>query len=121
MADRLLFIGWDEVARGREERAIECFNETVGYYGRLQQDGRIEGLDVCLLVPNGAGLQGYITLQGTADQLHSVREEEEFMRLFTEATLCVDGMRILDGFANEAIAQQMGLYQQAVAKVGQPA
>ena len=121
MADRLLFIGWDEVARGREERAIECFNESVGYYGRLQQEGRIEGMDVCLLVPSGADLHGYITLHGTADQLHAVREEEEFMRLFTEASLCVDGMRIMDGFTNEGIARQMGLYQQAAAKVAQPA
>ena len=121
MADRLLFIGWDEVSRGREDRAIECFNESVGYYGRLQQQGMIEGMDVCLLVPNGAGLQGYIALHGSADQLHRVREEEEFMRLFTEASICVDGMRILDGFTNEAIGRQMGMYQQAVAKVAQPA
>ncbi len=28
MADRVLFIGWGETVRGREERALEVFNET---------------------------------------------------------------------------------------------
>ena len=41
MADRVLFITWGEVVRGREERALEVFSESLGFYGRLQQDGRI--------------------------------------------------------------------------------
>ena len=45
MADRLLFISWGSVVAGREEIALEVFNESVGLYGRLQQDGRIEGFD----------------------------------------------------------------------------
>ena len=52
MADRLLFIGWGPPVRGREERALEVFNESVGLYGRLQQDGRIDSFDVSLLRPN---------------------------------------------------------------------
>ena len=40
MADAGLFIGWGEVVRGRETEALEVFNETLGYYGRLQEEGR---------------------------------------------------------------------------------
>ena len=53
MADSGLFIGWGEVVRGREEKAIQVFNESVQYYGGLQQEGRIESFDVCLLEPHG--------------------------------------------------------------------
>ena len=35
MAERMLFIGWGQVARGREERALEVFNETLGLYGAV--------------------------------------------------------------------------------------
>ena len=53
MADSGLFIGWGEVVRGREERALEVFNETIAYYGQLQADGRIESFEPCLLEPHG--------------------------------------------------------------------
>jgi hypothetical protein len=44
MADEALFIGWGEVVRGRERTAVEVFNESLQYYGQLQQDGTIERL-----------------------------------------------------------------------------
>ena len=53
MADRLLFISWGMPDHGMEERSLEVFNEALGYYGRLQQDGRIESIEVVLLAPNG--------------------------------------------------------------------
>jgi hypothetical protein len=119
MADRLLFIGWDEVVRGREERAVEVFNETVGYYGRLQQEGKIESFDATFLEPSGSGLQGYFQLHGTADQLNAVRSTDEFSRVMTNASLIVDDLRILSGATNEGIAEQMAIFQEAVSKVPQ--
>ena len=68
MADRVLFISWGENVAGREERGLEVFNEAVGFYGRMQQEGRIEGFDVVLLEPNG-DIDGYIELTGSAEQL----------------------------------------------------
>ena len=49
MADRILFITWKAPVRGLEERAVESFNEAIGLYGRMQQEGRIESFDVALL------------------------------------------------------------------------
>ena len=118
MADRLLYIGWNSPSRGREERAIEVFNESVGYYGRLQQEGRIERFDVAFLLPHG-DLGGYFELHGTAAQLDAVREDSEFRRLMTEANLSVDGIRILNGLTGQGIADQMAMYQEAIAKVPQ--
>ena len=65
MADRMLFIGWGTPVRGREERGLEVFNESIGLYGRMQQEGRIEKFDVVLLDPN-ANLAGYIELHGSS-------------------------------------------------------
>jgi len=68
MADRVLFIGWGTPVRGREERALEVFNESVGLYGRMQQDGRIESFDVMLFGANTA-LGGCMLLRGDAAQI----------------------------------------------------
>jgi hypothetical protein len=120
MADRSLVITWGTVVRGREERALENFNDVVGYYGRLQQDGRIERFSVTLLTPNG-GIDGFMQLEGSADQLATVKEDAEFQRLITQATLIVDDLRMLDGYVNDGIAGQMAMFTEAVSGVPQAA
>src|ERR1700677_2646768 len=120
MADRMLFIGWGTPVRGREEHGLEVFNEAIGLYGRMQQEGRIEKFDVVLLGPNG-DLSGYIELYGSAAQLAAVRESEAYRRMPAPASLVVDSLRQIDGYANEAIAGQLALYQESVARVPQTA
>jgi len=120
MADSVLFIAWGEPIQGREERGLEVFNEAIGLYGRMQQDGRIEAFDVVLLAPNGE-LGGYIELHGSAEQLAAVRQDDEYRRTLTDATLVVEAMRVIEGSTNEGIARDMALYQEAIAKVPQRA
>ncbi|HLM85289.1 MAG TPA: hypothetical protein VK272_03775 [Solirubrobacteraceae bacterium] len=120
MADRMLFIGWGATVRGREEHGIEVFNEAIGLYGQMQQGGRIESFDVVLLGPNG-DLGGYIELHGSAEQLGALRESQDYRRVLADASLVVDELRQIDGYTNEAIAQQMALYQESIARVPQTA
>jgi hypothetical protein len=119
MADRILFLSWGQVVRGREERAIEVFNESVGLYGRLQQEGRIEGFDVALLDPHGTNLDGYFALRGSSTQMAALREMDEFRRLLIDVSMIVDDMRVVDGYTGEGVAREMALYTEAVAKVPQ--
>jgi hypothetical protein len=118
MADRLLFLSWGSPVRGMEARSVEVFNEALGYYGRLQQDGRIEAFEVVLLAPNGR-LNGYVELRGTAAQLAAVREDVMFRRILVDASMIVDDLRMADGFCNEGVAEAMGIFQEAVAGVPQ--
>jgi hypothetical protein len=120
MADRMLMICWGQAVRGREERALEVFNESVGYYGRAAQEGRIEAFDVCLLEPN-ATLNGFMTLKGTREQLSALRADAEFRRIMADAIMIVDDMRILDGYVNDGVADQMAIFTAAIEKVPQMA
>ncbi len=119
MADRILFIGWGAPVRGREERGLEVFDEAVGFYGRCQQDGRIEAFDVILLEAHGGGLNGYIELHGSTDQLATLRHDDEFRRIIVDASLIVDELGVVEGFANEGVAQEMAIYRDAIARVPQ--
>jgi hypothetical protein len=120
MADSVLFISWGESIPGREERGLEVFNEAIGLYGRMQQDGRIEAFDVVLLAPNG-GLGGYFELLGSAEQLAAVRQDEDYRRVLVDATLIVKEMSVTEGSTGEGIGRDMALYQEAIAKVPQTA
>jgi hypothetical protein len=119
MADRCLLLTWGEVVRGREERALECFNDTVGFYGRCQQDGKIESFDTVLCAPNGGRLDGFIRLEGSAKQLADLKESRDFQRLTAEATVCVENIAVTDAYCNQGVAQQMEIYQEVVNKVPQ--
>lgn len=120
MADRMLFISWGTPVRGSEERGLEVFNEALGLYGRMQQDGRIEGFDVTLFDPN-ADLNGAIQIRGSAAQLATLREDEEFQRTMIDASLIVDRLRLIEGWSDEGVAHQMTLYQEAISRVPQRA
>ena len=119
MADRILFIGWGAPVRGREERGLDVFNEAVGFYGRCQQEGRIESFDVILLEPHGGGLSGYMELHGTAEQLNALQEDDEFRRILVDASLIIDELGVVRGAANEGVAREMEMYRAAIAKVPQ--
>jgi hypothetical protein len=120
MADRVLFIAWGAPVRRREERSLEVFNEALGICGRMQQEDRIEGFNVRLFEPN-AELGGYIEMRGSAAQIAAVREDEEFRRNTVDAELCVEGLRHIGGSADEAVAQDMAMYQEALAHAPQMA
>ena len=117
MADSGLFIGWGEVVRGREERALEVFNEAVEFYGRLQQDGRIESFDVCLLEPHGGDLAGFMMLRGSDEQLDAVHHAEDFQRQMARANLIVEKLGLVHAYFGEELGRQMSMYQSEVAEV----
>jgi hypothetical protein len=120
MADRVLFTSWGTVVRGREERALEVFNDVLGFYGRLQQEGRIESIDVALLVP-APGVRGYLTVHGSAEQLGALRDDEEYLRLMVDSELIVEDFSVIEGYANEGVARQLAIYQAQVSKIPQSA
>ncbi len=113
MADRTLCLTWGQVARGREAHSLEVFNDAVGYYAALREDGRIERFDVILLMPNGA-FDGMMLLHGSHEQLDAVKQDERFQQITLAAQLVVDDLRIVDGYANAGVAEPMGRFQDAV-------
>jgi len=120
MADRMLLISWGQVVRGREMHATEVFNETLGLYGRMQQDGRIESFDVTLLRPHG-GMEGYIELHGSAAQIAAVQDDGEFLAMLADAQMIVDDIRTVEGYTGDQIARMMTIYGEASSKVPQMA
>ena len=113
MADDALFIGWGEVVRGREEKAVEVFNESIQYYGQLQQDGKIEGFEPYFLAPHGGDLGGFILLHGEREQLDEIVRSEEFERLQARVTMIVDGTGTVQAVTGEALARGMSHFQDA--------
>lgn len=118
MADAGLFIGWGQVVRGREQRALEVFNESVEYWAGLQSDGKIEDFEIVLLAPHGGDLQGYAILRGSAEQLNALRDDDEFGRRNTRADQIVEGLGVIDAALGEGIGRAMNIYTEEIQALG---
>jgi hypothetical protein len=117
MADAGLFIGWGQVARGREERALDLFNETMEFYGQLQSDGRIESFEVVLLEPHGGDLAGYVLLRGSEEQMDAVHHDADFRRLMQRADFLIEGLGLVHALIGNSLAQGIAMYQEEMAAV----
>jgi hypothetical protein len=111
MAEAGLFVGWGAPVHGRERKSLDVFNESIQWYGQLQQAGSIESFEVVLLEPHGGDLGGFVLLRGSQEQISALRDSEDFERLTTRATLIVDNVGVVGAYINEGLARGMGIYQ----------
>lgn len=86
--------------------------------GRMQSDGRIESMDVTLLDAHGGDLSGFFMVHGTEAQRSALTNDEEFRRAAIDANLIVDNFGVVPASTGERIGREMGMYSEAVAKVG---
>ena len=117
MADAGIFIGWSDAVRGREDRALDVFNETLELYGQMESDGRLESSEVVLLNPHGGELQGYALLRGSEAQMDAVARDEDFQRVITKASLIVDDLGVIPAAIGEGLGRAMAIYQEEIAVV----
>jgi hypothetical protein len=112
VAGEAIFIGWGQVVRGREQKAFEVFNDSVAYWGSLQQDGRIESVDVYILGPHGGDLAGFALLKGDPAKLDELRRDDEFLRVNARANQVIDNLGLVDAVSGERLGQQMAIFQE---------
>ena len=105
-----LFVGWGHPVRGRESKALQLFDETMGYYARLKQQGDIEGFEPVILEPHGGDLSGFLLIRGDADKLARLRGSEEFIDLTARAQLLLENVGVTGGFVGEGLQRLMGGY-----------
>lgn len=110
MAGEALFLGWGQVVRGREQRALEVFQESIAFYAKLQEEGRIDSFTPVLLTPHSGDLAGFIVMHGDQASLDSVRSSPEFVRLLARATSVVDNLGVVSAYTGEALGEQMGVF-----------
>jgi hypothetical protein len=111
MAGDALFLGWGAIVRGRELKGLEVFQETLEYYGKLQQEGKIESFEPILLNPHGGDLAGFVLIRGQRQALDEIEAGADFRRLVARAGSVVDGVGVIAAYGGEALAQQMAVFR----------
>lgn len=117
MADAGLFVGWGAPVKGREAKGLEVFGEAGAFYAACQDAGDIESFEVNFLAAHGGGLAGFFLLRGSVEQCAALRQRDDFQRISTRAALVVEDLGIIDVVAGDAVAEQMQVYQEAIADI----
>jgi hypothetical protein len=112
MADDVLFIGWGQVVRGREQQALDVFQENVEFWGRCMQDGQIESFEPILLEPHGGELAGFSIVRGQRAQLDEIVRSDEYRRLMVRANAIVDDLGLVHGYGDEALGRQLEAFRE---------
>jgi hypothetical protein len=107
MANACLVIGWNKAISGREQLAMELFQTTMGYYGKLQAAGTIESFEPVILHPHGGDLNGFIFIRGDAQKLAALTVAPEFVDFQTQAILCLEGVGVAQGHIGEGVQSLM--------------
>lgn len=110
MAGEGLFLGWGQVVRGREQLALEVFQESIAFYAKLQEEGKIDGFEPVLLAPHAGDLAGFIMMYGEQSSLDSIRSSPEFLRIVSRAGAVVDNLGVVSSYRGEALGESMGIF-----------
>jgi hypothetical protein len=110
MAKGALFIGWGQPIPGREQKALQLFEEALQVYARLQQQGEIESFEPIALEPHGGDLDGFILIRGDADSLARLRISADFVSLTTRAQLLLTNVGVVGAWYGEELQQVFAQY-----------
>ena len=111
MATAGIFVGWSTPVRGREEAGLGVFEEALAFDSQLQEEEAIESFEVVLLSPHGGGLNGFILVRGSEEQMAAVRERDEFQRIKSRAELLVDDLGVVVAALGECMAEVLAVYR----------
>ncbi|MHB8645367.1 MAG: hypothetical protein ACYDAR_06220 [Thermomicrobiales bacterium] len=117
MANAAIFIGWGPVIAGREQKALQVFNEVLQHYTQLQLQGEIESFEPVGLEPHGGDLSGFLLIRGDREKLSRLRASDEFQRLNTRGLLVVQNFGVVDAYIGEGLGRLFGTFQQAATEL----
>jgi hypothetical protein len=118
MAEGGFWVAWGLPTQGRERQALDLLNETRGYLDGLAQGGQIERFDIAILKPQTTELGGFILIQGTQEQIDSLRRDDDFQVWVNRVQLVADRVGIVDAWVGEGLTEATDLYEQALKKAG---
>ncbi len=112
MADAGLLIGWNRVVPGRDDHAVDLWNEMLTFVRRLHAEGRIKQFEPVILGAHGGQLNGFVLLRGDQAHLDQIRNSEEFLVLNVRAQRALDGFTVVRAHFGEEAQKILRIYGQ---------
>ena len=106
---------WGPAVRGREQKALEIFGESIAYWDDMVKNNRVSGHYPYFSTNRNAGMW---VIQGEIEELLAIRAEEDSIRLEGRVQMIVEDFsaELYAGGSVEALADLVGLYGEVIAE-----
>ena len=112
--DTGMLIRWGSVVPGREVQALALFEETVSYYGRLIEAGKLTSFEPFLFSTSDFDTeQGFFILKGPVTEIFSVMDSDEYKTLVTKANLLLHHVNISLLAVGDGVVEQLARFDKA--------
>ncbi|MEZ0052014.1 hypothetical protein ABIA30_003026 [Mycobacterium sp. MAA66] len=118
MSQAGFWVAWGLPTRGRETNALATLRSSRDYLQQLSDEQRIEWFDVVILRPQSVELGGFFLIQGSREQIDTLRRTADFERWVNTVQLVADRVAIVDSWVDEGIDEAITLYEDALRQAG---
>ena len=112
MSKGSLFVGWGSIIVGREKTAAQVLNEAMRYLQTLQNEGKLDTLEVVLLEPHGGDLEGFVLVKGDKEFLAKLRVEEEFVKIIVGVQLVHNKVGVVWAYSGREMQSLFQIWDQ---------
>jgi hypothetical protein len=84
------------------------------YFGELVRNGTLESYEPVLLNAHGGDLNGFIVLRGEATKIDTLKRQDKFVDLMTQAAICLENFGVVEGVTGEGIKARMTRFNKYV-------
>lgn len=93
--DTGLLIRWGSVVSGREEQALALFDETVNYYARLLEAGKLTSFEPFMYeTADFEKEQGFFLIKGPVAEIFSMIDSDAYKDLLAKAGLVLHHLTV---------------------------
>jgi hypothetical protein len=112
------WVAWGLPTRGRETNALATLRRSREFLQQLTDEQRIEWFDVVILRPQSVELGGFFLVQGSTEQIDTLRRTDDFAKWVNTVQLVADRVAVVDAWVDEGIDEAITRYEEALREAG---
>ena len=117
MANAAIVTFWGSPIPGREQKALQFFNEATQFWTYKKDQGEIESIDSFVLDDFNAEISGLTIIVGDRDKLEKLSRSDEVISLGHRGELLLKNWRTARCFVGEGLQGRMANYAKQVAEL----
>lgn len=104
-----IFISWGRANAGRDKQGVDLFNQFLGWLGEQQRRGSITTFTPVVLQPHGANQNGFILIQGDAQQMQKLAGDEVWNDYMIRGNVMMSGLTVVPAYLGTSLQNRVQL------------
>jgi hypothetical protein len=117
MANAARVFFWGPPIPGREQKALQHFNDVTQFYAKKKEKGEIESYEAIFFDHFSSELDGILIVRADSDKLDKIFQSDESVNFRHRAELLLSNYKVAMGIVGEGIKEGLASYAKQVAEL----